>query len=88
MAEIKDKIVSVEDLSALHEYNKKSYMPIGTTAEDIGAYDKEDVYTKAEVYSKEEIYTKAEVDELIRIAIEEIMEVINAGSEEPTEPTE
>lgn len=40
MAEIKDKIVSVEDLSALHEYNKTTYMPIGTTAEDISAYTK------------------------------------------------
>lgn len=60
MAEIKDKIVSVEDLSALHEYNKTAYMPIGTTAADMG------------VYTKEEVYTKAEVDAAIKAAIEAI----------------
>lgn len=27
MAEIKDKVVTVESLSALHEYNKETYMP-------------------------------------------------------------
>lgn len=28
MAEIKDKVVTVESLSVLHEHNKKSYMPM------------------------------------------------------------
>ena len=28
MAEIKDKVVTVESLSALHEHNKNSYMPM------------------------------------------------------------
>lgn len=28
MAEIKDKTVTVESLSVLHEHNKKSYMPM------------------------------------------------------------
>lgn len=28
MAEIKDKVVTVESLSTLHEYNTKAYMPI------------------------------------------------------------
>lgn len=42
MAEIKDKIVSVEDLSTLHEYNKTTYMPIGTIAEDIGVSTKKE----------------------------------------------
>jgi hypothetical protein len=28
MAEIKDKIVTAESLSVLHDYNKKSYMPM------------------------------------------------------------
>ena len=28
MAEIKDKIVTVESLSALHEHNKNAYMPV------------------------------------------------------------
>ena len=27
MAEVKDKIVTVESLSAVHEYNKEAYMP-------------------------------------------------------------
>ena len=27
MAEIKDKVVTVESLSALHEHNKETYMP-------------------------------------------------------------
>lgn len=27
MAEIKDKVVTVESLSALHEHNKEAYMP-------------------------------------------------------------
>ena len=34
MAEIKDKVVTVESLSALHEYNKIAYMPNWT---DLGA---------------------------------------------------
>lgn len=28
MAEIKDKVVTVESLSALHEHNKNTYMPM------------------------------------------------------------
>lgn len=28
MAEVKDKVVTVESLSALHEYNKASYMQV------------------------------------------------------------
>lgn len=28
MAEIKDKVVTVDSLSVLHEYNTKSYMPM------------------------------------------------------------
>ncbi len=28
MAEIKDKVVTVDSLSALHEHNKKAYMPM------------------------------------------------------------
>ena len=28
MAEIKDKVVTVESLSALHEHNKSAYMPM------------------------------------------------------------
>ena len=43
MAEVKDKTVTVEALSALHEHNKTAYMPID------GVYTKEEVYTKAEV---------------------------------------
>ena len=28
MAEVKDKVVTVESLSALHEYNKETYMQV------------------------------------------------------------
>lgn len=28
MAEVKDKVVTVESLSTLHEYNKNTYMPM------------------------------------------------------------
>lgn len=28
MAEVKDKVVTVESLSALHEHNKNTYMPM------------------------------------------------------------
>lgn len=28
MAEIKDKVISIESLSALHEHNKSTYMPM------------------------------------------------------------
>lgn len=28
MAEVKDKVVTVESLSTLHEHNKKTYMPM------------------------------------------------------------
>lgn len=66
MAEVKDKIITVESLKALHDYNQGAYMPIDTTAEDIGAY------------TKEQVYTKEEVDAAIKAAIEAIT---NSGSE-------
>lgn len=84
MAEVKDKIITVESLKALHDYNQSAYMPIDTTAEDIGVYtkeqvyNKEEVYTKEEVYNKEQVYTKEEVDAAIRAAIESIT---NSGSD-------
>ena len=33
MAEVKDKIVTVESLAALHEYNKNTYFSVDNTAE-------------------------------------------------------
>lgn len=89
MAEVKDKIITVESLKALHDYNQSAYMPIDTTAEDIGVYTKEQVYAKEEVYSKDEVYakgqvyTKEEVDAAIKAAIEAIT---NSGSEPEPEP--
>ena len=71
MAEVKDKIITVESLKALHDYNQGAYMPIDTTAEDIG------------VYTKEQVYTKDEVDAAIKAAIEAIT---NSGSEPEPEP--
>lgn len=71
MAEVKDKIITVESLKALHDYNQSAYMPIDTTAEDIG------------VYTKEQVYTKEEVDAAIKAAIEAIT---NSGSEPEPEP--
>lgn len=71
MAEVKDKIITVESLKALHDYNQGAYMPIDTTAEDIG------------VYTKEQVYTKEEVDAAIKAAIEAIT---NSGSEPEPEP--
>ena len=71
MAEVKDKIITVESLKALHDYNQGAYMPINTTAEDIG------------VYTKEQVYTKDEVDAAIKAAIEAIT---NSGSEPEPEP--
>lgn len=71
MAEVEDKIITVESLKALHDYNQGAYMPINTTAEDIG------------VYTKEQVYTKDEVDAAIKAAIEAIT---NSGSEPEPEP--
>ena len=71
MAEVKDKIITVESLKALHDYNQGAYMSINTTAEDIG------------VYTKEQVYTKDEVDAAIKAAIEAIT---NSGSEPEPEP--
>lgn len=77
MAEIKDKLVNVEDLSALHEYNKLAYMPIDATAEDIGVYTKEEVNTAIQTATTAEnigVYTKEEVDAAIQTAIGDIMD--------------
>lgn len=48
MAEVKDKVVTIESLATLHDYNKKTYMP-STNPEAFGdAWFSGDVYVGGE----------------------------------------
>lgn len=68
-----------------------------TVSTNVGEMDKDmepvdyastgDVYTKDEVYNKEEVYTKEEVEELIKNAIEEIVNTNNGEEEEDNDTT-
>lgn len=62
MAEIKDKVVTVESLKALHDYNKATYIS-AETPEDVGnlSINGEGISVEGDVYATGNVYADGDI---------------------------
>lgn len=83
MAEIKDKVVTVESLSALHRHNKETYMPIvdpvgnGVMTMNGDAY----FYGNIMLGSKVKLVPTEDGFDIVFLEEESIVEEVNGGEE-------